>query len=140
MNYIKVVEGKPKPYSESAFRSDNKHTVYGKVISNKHLNAQGVYRVRTLPAPTEFGKKAVTKALPELVDGQWVLGWDLVALSADETRALRDGLLDSCDWTQVADAPVDQAAWKTYRQALRDIPSQAGFPNTVTWPVAPSEG
>ena len=52
-------------------------------------------------------------------------------------RMLRDGMLSSSDWTQVADAPVDKAAWATYRQALRDIPSQAGFPNEVTWPVEP---
>jgi hypothetical protein len=40
-------------------------------------------------------------------------------------------------WTQVADAPVDQAAWTTYRQALRDVPDQAGFPADIKWPVAP---
>jgi len=52
-------------------------------------------------------------------------------------RDKRNELLASSDWTQVIDAPVDQAAWKTYRQALREIPSQAGFPNEVTWPVQP---
>ncbi len=55
----------------------------------------------------------------------------------DEVRQTRDGLLKKSDWTQAADAPVDQAAWATYRQALRDIPSQAGFPNEVVWPVEP---
>lgn len=54
-----------------------------------------------------------------------------------EARALRDSLLAACDWTQVADAPVDQAAWSTYRQALRDLPDQAGFPDNVTWPEKP---
>ena len=52
-------------------------------------------------------------------------------------RGKRDSLLAACDWTQVADAPVDQAAWSTYRQALRDLPDQAGFPDNVTWPEAP---
>ena len=52
-------------------------------------------------------------------------------------RARRDSMLTQSDWTQVADAPVDQAAWATYRQALRDIPAQAGFPNEITWPVKP---
>lgn len=57
---------------------------------------------------------------------------------ADDIRAQRNALLAACDWTQVADAPVDQAAWAVYRQELRDIPDQAGFPTDVVWPVAPS--
>lgn len=52
-------------------------------------------------------------------------------------RQERDKKLIESDWTQVIDAPVDQAAWATYRQTLRDIPSQAGFPNEVTWPTEP---
>jgi len=58
------------------------------------------------------------------------------ALAAD-ARALRNTLLSASDWTQVADAPVDQAAWAAYRQELRDITSQEGFPETINWPVAP---
>ena len=56
---------------------------------------------------------------------------------ASSVRIERDKLLTQSDWTQVADAPVDQAAWATYRQALRDIPQQAGFPYSVTWPTKP---
>ena len=56
---------------------------------------------------------------------------------AAEVRTDRDVKLTQSDWTQVTDAPVDKAAWATYRQALRDIPSQAGFPNEVTWPTEP---
>ncbi len=52
-------------------------------------------------------------------------------------RAERNQLLTASDWTQVIDAPVDQAAWAAYRQALRDLPQQAGFPTTITWPVKP---
>ena len=52
-------------------------------------------------------------------------------------RARRDNLLSQTDWTQVVDAPVDQTAWATYRQALRDITDQAGFPENIDWPVAP---
>lgn len=57
---------------------------------------------------------------------------------ATEARAKRNTLLAASDWTQVADAPVDQAAWATYRQELRDITSQEGFPEAITWPVAPN--
>ena len=55
-----------------------------------------------------------------------------------EIRAQRNTLLTASDWTQVADAPVDQAAWATYRQALRDVPQQAGFPHDVVWPTSPT--
>jgi len=137
MELVKVIDGQPKPYTEAAFRADNKHTVYGKVVSARHLNAQDVYRVRTLPKPSELGKRAVPQALPTQVNGEWVLDWDLVPLSADDARALRDDLLVQSDWTQVSDAPVDQSAWATYRQALRDVPDQAGFPSEIAWPVQP---
>jgi len=58
-------------------------------------------------------------------------------VTAEDARSKRNTLLTASDWTQVADAPVDQAAWATYRQALRDITAQAGFPETIDWPVAP---
>jgi len=61
---------------------------------------------------------------------------DLEKLAAD-IRAERNQLLADSDWTQMPDAPVDQAAWATYRQALRDIPQQAGFPTEITWPTKP---
>jgi hypothetical protein len=54
-----------------------------------------------------------------------------------EARAQRNQLLTASDWTQVADAPVDKAAWATYRQALRDIPQQEGFPTVIVWPDKP---
>lgn len=54
-----------------------------------------------------------------------------------EVRTQRNALLAASDWTQIADAPVNQAAWATYRAALRDVPQQAGFPHDVTWPTKP---
>jgi hypothetical protein len=56
---------------------------------------------------------------------------------ATNARSQRDKLLTESDWTQVADAPVDKAAWAAYRQALREVPEQEGFPVTITWPVKP---
>jgi len=58
-------------------------------------------------------------------------------LSENEIRDKRNRLLAKSDWTQLADAPVDRNAWAIYRQALRDIPEQTGFPQSVTWPVPP---
>lgn len=57
--------------------------------------------------------------------------------TAEQIRVKRNQLLAASDWTQVIDAPVDQAAWAVYRQALRDITGQAGFPTTIDWPVEP---
>jgi len=57
-----------------------------------------------------------------------------------EIKMTRNRLLFSTDWTQVADSPLTpelKALWATYRQELRDVTSQAGFPTTVTWPVPP---
>lgn len=57
-------------------------------------------------------------------------------LSSD-ARAIRNQLLFESDWTQVLDAPVDQAAWSDYRKELRDITGQTGFPQNITWPIKP---
>ena len=58
-------------------------------------------------------------------------------------RSERDDLLDASDWTQMADTSLsadDKAAWATYRQALRDVPQQPGFPETIAWPETPGLG
>ena len=56
---------------------------------------------------------------------------------AAEVRAQRNSLLAASDWTQILDAPVDQAAWAEYRKHLRDITAQPGFPANVIWPSKP---
>jgi hypothetical protein len=56
---------------------------------------------------------------------------------ASEVREERNTKLTATDWTQVNDAPVDKVVWATYRQALRDLPTQSGFPNQVVWPTKP---
>ena len=59
------------------------------------------------------------------------------AEQAKSVRTTRTQKLSDCDWTQIADSTADKTAWATYRQALRDIPAQSGFPWTITWPDAP---
>lgn len=56
---------------------------------------------------------------------------------ASSVRGQRNRLLEECDWTQLADAQVDKQAWAAYRQLLRNVPSQPGFPDNVTWPSKP---
>ena len=55
--------------------------------------------------------------------------------SAESARAYRDELLARCDSKVWPDHIPD--AWRTYRQALRDVPEQAGFPASITWPTEP---
>ena len=52
-------------------------------------------------------------------------------------RNQRTQLLKDCDWTQIADSTADKTAWATYRQELRDVPAQAGFPWAIVWPTQP---
>jgi len=64
----------------------------------------------------------------------------VAAVAASDARTTRDGLIASCDWTQMPDAPLtaaQRAAWVTYRQSLRDVPAQAGFPTAINWPIKP---
>lgn len=55
-------------------------------------------------------------------------------------RMQRNRLLVESDWTQVADAPVNQADWAEYRQALRDLPANTIDPENPIWPIPPNEG
>ena len=84
----------------------------------------------------------------EQVNGKWYTKYSVAdmdqetkdALDAQQAaliRSQRTQKLAESDWTQVADAPVDKAAWAVYRQALRDVTTQTGFPWEVTWPAQP---
>ena len=57
------------------------------------------------------------------------------AEQAKSIREQRNQKLKDSDWTQLADSTADKTAWATYRQALRDITAQSGFPWEVTWPT-----
>jgi len=72
-------------------------------------------------------KKALDEAAPQV---ERDLEWKAI-------RAERDRLLAASDWTQVSDAPVDAAAWATYRQQLRDLPQNYILPSDVEWPEEP---
>ena len=82
---------------------------------------------------------------------QWVKGYTIVEVD-DETKSRIDGemslhgrnyrntILQNSDWTQLADAPLTaekKAEWATYRQALRDITSDPGFPVYHKFPNPP---
>lgn len=138
------------PYSPTDLIRDNPSTSFpAGPLSLETLSEWGVFPV-TLTSPPIFNPR--TQRLLELhpsdSEGEWVQGWVVEPLSPDEiifrdeqqaaaVRSDRNARLAACDWTQVLDAPVDTAAWAAYRQNLRDVPSQVGFPWEVIWPVAP---
>ena len=57
--------------------------------------------------------------------------------SSVNVREERNRLLAETDYLALSDVTMSDA-WKTYRQNLRDIPAQSGFPNSVTYPTKPS--
>jgi len=90
----------------------------------------------------------ITEVLPVYSNGHWNKTYAIEDMTAAEIQAVnikkgslirnkRNVLLTQSDWTQVADAPVNQQAWATYRQALRNITQQPGFPLEITWPTQP---
>jgi len=123
---------------------------------------EGYYRRFVELGPAELDAIGYNEAVPiarepyTAYETQWARGEDLIyreeivtavmdeearaAALSDEARAERDGLLRDSDWTQLADSVLDETAlvlWQSYRQALRDVPQQPGFPETVEWPSRP---
>ena len=96
--------------------------------------------------PHDRATEKLTPCDPYLENGN-VFAVVVEALTADELAARNDSQwanvrsdrnrrLAACDWTQLADAPVDSLSWAVYRQALRDITTQAD-PFNLVWPAAP---
>jgi hypothetical protein len=56
----------------------------------------------------------------------------------ERIRNWRNAELAACDWTQVADSQADKTAWATYRQSLRDLPTQNADPKQIVFPTRPS--
>jgi hypothetical protein len=84
----------------------------------------------------------------EQIEGKWYTKYSvadmdaeaIAAKDAEQAKSIRQSRtekLKNSDWTQIADSTADKAAWAAYRQALRDITSQAGFPWTIDWPEQP---
>jgi len=152
MSLVKITNGNVDtyPYSVGQLRRDNPNTSFPKQIPADILESYGVLSVTftDMPSIDDRTQKIDQEATPSLVSGAWTVGWTTSSKTVDETaeydanmaasnRGTRDNLLSQSDWTQVADAPVDATVWATYRQALRDITDQAGFPNDINWPTQP---
>lgn len=141
------------PYSIGALRRDNPNVSFPRKPSNEVLAAWNVFPVIASAMPAcDPATETCTQVDPTLVNGEWVATYEVTTADAAEiaerleaesemVRMTRDQLLTACDWTQLPDSPLstaEAAAWATYRQELRDLPSSAGFPFTVTWPSKPA--
>ena len=152
MAHVKTTNGTVDtyPYNVGQLRRDNPNTSFPKQLPDEMLESYGVYPVvyTDMPSIDDRTQKVKQEATPTLVNGSWTVGWSASDKTAEEiqeyddslantARAGRNTLLSDTDWTQIADAPVDATAWATYRQALRDITDQDGFPNDINWPTQP---
>jgi hypothetical protein len=140
--HIKLTDGQPQPYSIGQLRRDNPQVSFPSTIPADTLAEYDVYEVTETPQPSYDSSTQSLSQAVELVEDVWTQVWTVAPLPQDQAesniRSQRDSLLATCDWTQVADAPVDKQAWADYRQSLRDVPSQAGFPYSVVWPEQPT--
>lgn len=140
------------PYSLFDLRKDNPYTSFPSEIDELIKNAYGLVEVRLLDKPEyDNGSQRLKESKPTLVEGEWVIPWVVEDFSEDELKAIEDNkikevrnlrnlFLQESDWVIIkaketgTNIPV---AWKNYRQELRDITSQEGFPHEVVWPTKP---
>lgn len=154
--YAKIVDGAIErfPYTQSDLLQDHPNTSFPRNMSDAVLETHDMYKVRVLDKPTTYDPKTqepTKNEMPEFVDGEWVLGWYLrqktdeeiaeyLSRLSQQAYTLRDELLAASDWIVVVayerSEPVPPE-WSDYRQALRDVPQQAGFPEFIAWPERP---
>jgi hypothetical protein len=138
------------PYTIDELKQSSPNTSFPTALPPERLADYGVFTVVSTGAQYDQRTQVAESAgCAYNADRQrWETAWSVRDKTADEmqadtaaeatkVRAQRNQKLAESDWTQVLDAPVDKAAWATYRQALRDITAQPGFPWTVTWPNEP---
>ena len=144
-------QGSPQewPLTDMAAIALHKDTSFPLPLSPDGHPELGLYKLKETIVPETTRYQAVEEVMPVLVDGQWTQQWNIIEFSEEEKKATtaaksrtaredRNMRLADCDWTQLPDAPVDHAEWAAYRQALRDVTSQPGFPWEVVWPEQPS--
>jgi hypothetical protein len=147
--YAKITNGivEKYPYTIGNLRKDNPNISFPKIIDDLDLEFLGVFKVEKREQPEiSYDQNIQCKVVKQ--SGKWVESWKVTNASSEEVaqrvadkiaqvRYERNQYLSESDWTQVSDAPVDKNAWATYRQALRDITDQDGFPWDVQWPIKP---
>lgn len=151
---IQLENGQPvgHPVLEETFRALHPEMLFPPLLTPKIVEPLGFGIFAFTPAPVlEERYDKLVEAAPERdANGTWRQLWQIVPMTeaeravadaqqAETARHARDLKLRETDFSQLADAPawVDRAAWAAYRQALRDLPQQTGFPWQVIWPEPP---
>ena len=147
--FVKATNGQPNkfPYSVGQLRRDNPQTSFPKRIPDGLLAEWGVYPVAKTEKPDVDHTKSVTEGTPVLKGDTWTQVWEVTDATAEEVaertesqaryvRSKRDDMIADTDWMALSDNTLTDA-WATYRQSLRDITSQQGFPHSITWPTKP---
>lgn len=149
--FVKIVNGKVGryPYTIKDLRQEYLNTSFPQVMSNEVLATFNVYPVTILPDPVFNARtQKLVPQPPALIDGVWTVDKNVVEKTQEEIdseaehratniRNQRDRLLQRSDFSQLPDATVDKEAWAVYRDQLRNIPQQEGFPWDVTFPTKP---
>ncbi len=134
--------------TDSEFRAMHPNTGFPQVLIEEILDAFGADPVFNGPQAQPTRYQVAYRDGVEQVNGKWYTKFAVADMGDDAKAALdeqqaasirseRSRRLAESDWTQVADSPVDKATWAAYRQALRDVPTQVGFPWDITWPSQP---
>ncbi len=151
---IQLQDGQPigHPVLEESFRQLFPGTSFPRSLGPADVEPHGfgIFEFSQIPEPADRYDKVVEAAPVRDASGIWRQVWEIVPMTAaerleadarkaEDLRHERGLFLMRSDHTQLPDAPpaIDRAAWAAYRQALRDLPQQAGFPWQVTWPTPP---
>jgi len=141
MPHLKITNGQPEIYSIGQLRRDNPNTSFPKSPSDALLAGWGVYPYTVQDQLTvDYMTQTVTPTALTEVDGAWIQGWEVSNLSVEDAgrniRPQRDSRLQQTDWMALNDVTMTPA-WTSYRQALRDLTAQPGYPFAVEWPTKP---
>lgn len=131
-------------------QSDKLYAVFDADTGEIHLFATGFIDLDHMEG--ELGKNLGVIETNEILDGNLyrVLNGKIckkeegevekrLRLEAEmQVKSRRNQKLASTDWTTSPDSRVDHNSWAEYRQALRDITEQPGYPFEVIWPTPPS--
>lgn len=142
-------------YSLDNYRAENRNKSLPKFISTEYLATEHVFPVYSTEKPdySEATQSAIADSNNPYLDedGFWKYGWTIIdktedaiehdtMLKAMQVRRQRDEFLAACDWVTLKAIDTNTSIdpdWVTYRQALRDITTQDGFPYSVAWPTKP---
>ena len=130
------------PYTASDFRSENPKTSFPSEIPEEILNSFGVYVVEVSAVPDfDTLTHELSWELSKKTSTRWLKQWVAKPLPEDEAarrvRGLRTKILAETDWSALSDVTMSDEM-RSYRQALRDITEQEGFPHSVSWPEKPA--